>query len=290
MVMTETYLKTSQVAEALGVSVSSIKRWVDSGALEASRTMGKHRLVPLSSALQFARREQLPIDGLLALSEPVDSSPIDDRLCDRLLDLLKAGDERGVHGLIVGAHQTGSGAVELADRLIRPTMERIGQGWFLGQWDIYEEHQATSLIVSTLAGINSARILATTPLHPLALGASPAGDSYSLPRLLAEMVVREAGWDVRNLGGDLPLRSLAIATRKYRPRLIFLSASRIDDRAQFINDYAYFYEAASQVNAAVVLGGRALDSDLRSRLVYASFGDRMAHLSEFARRMLPPAC
>ena len=69
--------------------------------------------------------------------------------------------------------------------------------------------------------------------------------------------------------------------------MIYLSASRIADRARFLNDYAYFYEAANQVGAAVILGGRALDAELRSRLVYASFGDRIAHLAEFARRVLP---
>ena len=287
MVPTETYLKTQQLADALGVSVSSIKRWVDSGALEATRTLGRHRMVPLSNALGFARREKLPIDGLLALAGPAKSAPFDDRLCDRLLVTLKEGNERAAAGLIIAAYQSGSGVVDLADRLIRPTLERIGQGWFFGQWDIYEEHQATSLILSTLAGINSSIIQATTEDRPIALGASPEGDPYVLPRLLAEITVREAGWDVRNLGGDLPLRSLAAATRKYRPRLIFLSVSRIADRAQFVNDYAYFYEAASQVHAAVMLGGRGLDPELRSQLVFASFGDRMSHLSEFARRLSP---
>ena len=62
---------------------------------------------------------------------------------------------------------------------------------------------------------------------------------------------------MRNLGGDLPLRSLAAATRRYRPKLIFLAASKITDRAAFSNDYAYFYEAANQVGAAIILGGRA---------------------------------
>ncbi len=287
MVSTETYLKTQQVADALGVSVSSIKRWVDSGALEATRTMGKHRLVLLSSALQFARREKFPVDGLLAISSHPQGLEIDDRLCNQLLDVLKSGQERKASSLIVSAYHAGSGVADLADRLIRPVMERIGQLWLLGQWDIYEEHQATSLITSTLAGINHTLMHSTTGPRPLALGASPAGDPYIMPGLLAEIVVREAGWDVRNLGSDLPLRSLASATRKHRPRLIFLSVNLIVDRAQFINDYSYFYEASNQVEAAVILGGRALDPDLRSRLIYASFGDRMAHLSEFARRMLP---
>lgn len=289
MVSAETYLKTQQVADALGVSVSSIKRWVDSGALEATRTMGKHRLVSLSSALQFARREKFPVDGLLAMSSQVESLIIDDQLCNQLLDALESGQDREVSSLIVSAYRSGSGAVELADRLIRPVMERIGQRWLLGQWDIYEEHRATSLITATLAGLNYALIQSATGPQPIALGASPAGDPYIMPGLLAEMVVREAGWDVRNLGSDLPLRSLATATRRHRPRLIFLSVNRIVDREQFINDYSYFYEASNQVDAAVILGGRALDPDLRVRLIYTSFGDRMAHLSEFARRMLPPS-
>ena len=38
---------------------------------------------------------------------------------------------------------------------------------------------------------------------------------------------------------------------------------------------------------AVILGGRALGADLRARLDYASFGERMAHLAEFARGLSP---
>ncbi len=287
MVMTETYLKTQQVADALGVSVSSVKRWVDSGALEATRTLGRHRLVSLANALQFARRENFPVDGLLAITVEPDLTVINDRLCGKLFGALKLGNEREASALIVAAYRSGPGIVEVADHLIRPVMERIGHGWLLGQWDVYEEHQATALIISTLAGINYTLIQSAQELRPLALGAASEGDPYVLPGLLAEIAVREIGWDVRNFGGDLPLRSLAAATRKHRPKMIFLTVSRIADRAKFISDYAYFYEAANQVGAAVILGGRALDPELRSHLIFASFGDRIAHLSEFARRMLP---
>ena len=117
----------------------------------------------------------------------------------------------------------------------------------------------------------------------MALGATTEGDPYVLSLLLGELVVREMGWDVRNLGVNLPFGSLANATRSYRPRLIFLSINYLEDEETFLREYLSFYRVAAQANTAVIVGGQALSPDLRSKLVYASFGDRMVHLAEFAR-------
>ncbi len=287
MAVRETFLKTQQVADALGVSGSTIKRWVDSGALEATRTMGKHRLVALSSALKFAREGKYPVENLLAFSATSPLPAIDDLTVQSLLDHLKAGRSAEATSLIEAAYRSEGGAVALADRLIRPTMERVGHGWMIGAWDIYEEHQASQVVTSALHRLIAEAARPRQGSRPLALGAAPESDPYILPVLLGELVLRQLGWDVKNLGPNLPLRSLAQATRDHRPRLIFLSSSHLADREGFLGDYAYFYEAASQVGSAIILGGRALDPDLRSRLVYASFGDRMAHLAEFARRLAP---
>ncbi len=54
---------------------------------------------------------------------------------------------------------------------------------------------------------------------------------------------------------------------------------------RFIREYLSFYETAAERHAAVIVGGQALDAELRSRLRYAAFGDRMIHLAEFARQL-----
>ena len=287
MVDREKYLKTQQLADALGVSISSVKRWVDKGDIEATKTSGKHRLVTLSSALKFAEGGNYPTANLLALSMAPAIVEINQAVVEALVTALKTGRTQDATAIVTSAFRVGEDAVGLADHLIRPAMERVGHLWMVGAWDVYEEHQATQILVASLLDLIRKTSIDDRPGRPLAMGASSEGDIYSLPVLLGELVLRVRGWDVRNMGIDLPLRSLASAVRAYRPKLVFLSASMVVDRARFVQEYSYFYEAASQVGAAIILGGRAFDADLRSRLVYASFGDRMAHLAEFARQLHP---
>lgn len=283
----ETYLKTQQLADALGLSISSVKRLVDAGTIPAIKTSGKHRRVTLSNALQFAREEKYPTEGLLALSGVAAGPAINDRLVEEVLEALKAGRSREVSALILAAYAHEADAVALADALFRPVLERIGQLWLVGAWDIYEEHQATMILSGVIAELIRLEDARLVPGAPLALGAAPEGDIYTIPGLLGELVLKSRGWEVRNLGNHLPMKSLASAVREYRPRLVFLSASHIADRVKFEHDYSCFYEAALQHGVAIMLGGQALDPDLRSRLLYASFGDRMSHLAEFARMIQP---
>src|SRR5947208_10062981 len=95
-------LKTRQVAEALEVSVSTIKRWVDSGSLRASRTVGKHRLIKLSEALRFARLQGLPLVNL-ELLVGIEATRLDaseDRIRSTLLRVLRTGNAREARTLI----------------------------------------------------------------------------------------------------------------------------------------------------------------------------------------------
>jgi MerR family transcriptional regulator, light-induced transcriptional regulator len=291
MTASEVYLKTRQVALALGVSVSTIKRWVDLGIMRASRTVGKHRLILLTEVMRFARENELPLANLKLLGgvEETDFDTTTDIVRSQLLAALREGKSREARRLIHAFHAAGHGGVELADQLIRPVMARIGRGWSVGALDVFQEHEATQTVAISLLElierVTPAQSRTSSP--PLALGSTSEDDPYVLPGLLGEFVLREQGWDSRNLGVNLPLTSLANAVREYQPQLVFLSVSHLADEERFVREYPSFYSTAVACGAAVILGGQALGSEIRARLVYTSFGDRMAHLAEFARRLFP---
>lgn len=281
-------LKTQQVAKALRVSVSTVKRWVDTGALKATRTLGKHRLIPLSEAIRLARSLNRPLSGYEAqVGSPVpNSGSINDGRRDLVTELFQKGAIPQAKAELRAIIESGVGAVALADSLIRPVMERVGHGWEEGSLDVYQEHEASQ---ATAAVLNEAvdKVSREQPGHgPLALGATPEGDFYQLSILLGELVLRELGWQVRNLGPNLPLRSLTKAVEECSPRLVYFSINYLNNEDQFVQEYSRFFEAAASRGVAVIVGGRALGPGLRARLVYASFGERMAHLGEFAQRLI----
>ncbi len=290
--MADQLLKTSEIAHILGVSSSTIKRWVDWQQLPATRTVGKHRLIPLSGAYEFAINRNLPLDGFGPFLEELDNDtqqpkqPIVRPELSAVIESLLEGRANRFKDLILTARATGMDTVELADELIRPAMQEVGHRWEQNNLDIYQEHHASRIIESSLMDLIR-RQPPPLPEAPLALGCSPAGDLYTIAGLFSELLLRELGWDVVNLGPNLPWTSIAKAIRVQRPKLAWISVAHVVDSDDFVDGYQSFYSAISRTQTAIIIGGSALSTDLRSRIVAASFGDRMSHMREFALQIHP---
>jgi excisionase family DNA binding protein len=260
--MTETsLLSTRDLARAIGVSESSIKRWADEGVIRAARTAGGHRRIPLSEAVRFIRDSHTTVvrPEVLGLPEAVARPPAPDRSGDetaRLTSFLLAGAGPAARGLIHSLYLQGHGVAAIADGPIRAAMARIGELRRHDPDGILLEHRATDICVQALNHLRS--IFPERPDAPLALGAAPAGDPYLLPSLTAAAALAAEGFRTVNLGPDTPLDTLERAVTEMRPLVVWLSVSTAPDPETLRSAVEGFARAVEPAGVSVVVGGRGL--------------------------------
>lgn len=284
--MHEKTFSPSQLAPIVGVSESTLKRWIDAGHLRAEKTPGGHRKIAVADLLAFLRARGRPVpslEGLGVLAEQV-GAPDFDEGPETLAGLLLRGDGMVARAMILGRFKAGERLDVMLDRLVAPAMAEVGTQWALGEVDVYEEHVATLKAWSILVELRGLLPIAAESA-PLALGGAPEGDPYLLPTLMAELTLSDMGWRVLNLGPNTPVESFLQAVDRHKPRLVWLSITSLSPRPAFFDGYPRLFDAAEARGIPVALGGQGLTAELQDRLVASTFGTRLAHLKAWARSL-----
>ncbi len=282
----EEHLSTRQVAAALNVSESSVKRWCNRGVIPTVRTVGGHRRIPLAGFMEFldqTNREVItPLPGVTSHSPSSPDENIDD-LRATFETALKEGDEQTCRQVLTRWYSRKDSFSLLADEFIAAAFHSLGELWDCGELEVYQERRGCEICSRILHEFR--RLIPAAPSNaPLALGGSPEGDQYSLPSQLIELVLRESSWQTMNLGPNLPLTSIAAAVEKHRPRLLWLSVSHLESRDDFVRDYRQLTDTLPE-DIMIVLGGRALTDDIRPKLKYTGHCDNLQQLAAFANAL-----
>jgi MerR family transcriptional regulator, light-induced transcriptional regulator len=215
-------MSTRELADALGASESTLKRWIDSGRIAGLRTEGGHRRVPLTEAVRFIRDRRAPV----ARPELLDLPEISSHRArgEQLVTYLLEGDSAAARGFLAARYLEGARIAELADGPIRDAMHTLGELWRHDDGGIFIEHRATDICLHAVSLLRM--VLPSVPATAaIAIGGAPAGDPYLLPSLLASLTVAEAGMTAVNLGPDTPRAAFDAAIARHRPKLLWLSVS-----------------------------------------------------------------
>lgn len=290
----KTFLTPGDLARAIGVSESSLKRWADEGRLAVSRTAGGHRRIPLSEAVQFIRRSGAPLLDPAALGISGSRSPRAPRpgslnreeTGERLFQLLLRDDAVGSRALVVSLYLAGWGIDAIGDGPIREALRRVGELWRHDEQGVFIEHRATQTCLHALLEV---RDLVRAPARGagVALVAAPAGDRYLVPTVLAASVLADLGFADHNLGPETPWPALGAAITHYRPLLLSLSLSvpPADPKATAAG-LADAADLLAPHGGSLVVGGRGTRGLKTVRRPNLHRGDSMAELAAFGRGVL----
>lgn len=290
MLLVDDSLSPKQVARAIGVSESSLKRWCDRGLIRMELTAGGHRRLPIDAVVAFLRDSGRGVVEPEVLGLPATTGKTQwtlDRAAERLKDALVKGDETVCRQIVLDLYLAKHSLSSICDEVLSRCFHDIGDLWQCGDVEVFEERRACE--ISTRLVHELRRLLPPPPADaPLAAGGTLDGDPYTLACSMAELVLRDLGWNAVPLGNRLPFSTLAAAVKKTRLKLLWLSVSAIRDEQRFAEEMNQLFEIASEHGTALALGGVALTEDVRRAIKFSVHCDTYQHLEAFSETLYRP--
>ncbi|MFM2183380.1 MAG: hypothetical protein RJB61_1674 [Actinomycetota bacterium] len=195
-------LSLQTVADLLGVHYMTAYRYVRHGMLPAVKIGGTWHV----SRDDFDRFQAATPPEVTDGDPKRRRAPWSDRLEARLI----AGDGRGAWGVIEMALSSGASLDEVYIDIISPAMQSIGAKWADGKLDIAVEHRATGIALRLVGRLGPRFARRGRTRGTIVIGAPP-GERHSLPISLVADLLRGSGWEVSDLGADMPVDSFVRA-------------------------------------------------------------------------------
>ena len=275
----KTSISPRQVARAIGVSESTLKRWCYRGLIPMLKTAGGHRRLAVSDVIAFLRESghEIAHPELLGLPAAVGRTQWTlDRAREQFLQSLINGHREVANEVITDLHVAGHTIPAIFDAVIAAAFHELGKRWACGDIAVYEERRACEICMSILRELRPRLLESRQSRTQTAIAATLENDIYTLPVTMVELVLADAGWNATSLGSNLPVQTLVEATNKIAPALFCLSVSHFEDQGEFLAQLEQLSSAARLNNCRLIVGGQAVmvqDIDSALNIEYCqSFG------------------
>ena len=206
----DTLVGLPAAAELAGVHYMTVYRWVRTSRLAAEKSGGiwKVRLGDLKALTDGGSRSTPKADSAGG-HRPArfDGS----RLAPMTAALLR-GDQGGAWLLVDESRRAGVDPVDVLCELIEPAMAEIGRRWRNGEVSVAQEHRATVVAARLIGRLGPAATRPGRSRGGIIVGAVE-GNRHSLGSAVVADIFRAAGYDVTDLGADVPGSELVDVAR-----------------------------------------------------------------------------
>lgn len=237
-------LTTREVAKMLGVGTTSIKRWADSGLLRCVKTPGGHRRFPREAVESFHVTDQ---GGAETVQSRVDSW------------MTRLRDGMGTNDIVKQLHKelrSQGDWYEVADSLSM-VLEEIGRGWARGDLSVIQEHIISERLMRAFARV--AETLSVPGNARTCMLMAAEGEEHTLGLSLAELCLREAGWNTSWVGRKTPVHIACEHILGRDVDMVAVSASEyLGEASVLVDQVERLGRACERRGIPLVLGGMGL--------------------------------
>jgi len=200
-------LGLQEAADQLGVHYMTAYRYVRTGRLPAKRIGAQWWVDPLD--LKAVGVGTAVAGQARAATRRASRATAVRRLEDRLV----AGDEPGAWTIVESRLGSGSDAEEILLDGLALAMRSVGKGWEAGDYSIDDEHRASGVASRVVARLGASFTTRGPKRGSVVLG-TPPHELHGLPTAMAANVLRGHGFDVIDLGANVPADAFGNAVAK----------------------------------------------------------------------------
>lgn len=244
------HLSLQEAADALDVHYMTAYRYVRTGLLAAER-QGRSWAVDPEELERFKAARDTGDEATRGGGRGRKRADWPHRFEARLI----AGDRPGALQVLEGALAAGFEPADLYVDVVAPAMAEIGDRWAAGALDVAVEHRASVIVSQALAVLGARFTRRGVSRGVVVIGAAP-GDRHALPGSIVADVIRLAGFEVQDLGADVPAESFRFAVEETdRLVAVGISATNPDNEAAITQAIDAIRSAA---DVPVLVGGSAV--------------------------------
>ena len=258
------YLNSKEVASIMGVNVSTIKRWTDSGKLDCYQTVGGHRKFLLSHVKNFLKEkinQKLKVNIIQYLNKgEKELVQRIDRIDYKYLRnyLFQLGLQQGVdsiHDVINSLLIKGEPHYRIYDELILNVLNRIGDLWSNNKLSIEDEHTMTETIRNVMYRIHSEISKNNVKIPKKVVCMTLTNDEHEIPLVMIQSILDEINIPSTNLGPNIPAPEIESKIQVVNPTHLIISSNYVLDTDTFNSAISRLIKFCHKKDIEVLIGG-----------------------------------
>ena len=258
------YLNSKEVASIMGVNVSTIKRWTDSGKLDCYQTVGGHRKFLLSHVKNFLKEkinQKLKVNIIQYLNKgEKELVQRIDRIDYKYLRnyLFQLGLQQGVdsiHDVINSLLIKGEPHYRIYDELILNVLSRIGDLWSNNKLSIEDEHTMTETIRNVMYRIHSEISKNNVKIPKKVICMTLTNDEHEIPLVMIQSILDEINIPSTNLGPNIPAPEIESKIQVVNPTHLIISSNYVLDTDTFNSEISQLLQICHKNDIEILIGG-----------------------------------
>ncbi|MGD9487358.1 MAG: B12-binding domain-containing protein [Calditrichaceae bacterium] len=261
------YFSTEEAAVLLGVNVSSIKRWTESGKLECVKTAGGHRKFLIEHLKKFidennkysSKIQVIPIEKEedLQISYHIFHHDFDYLIAYTLQQALNCNRSR-VQQVLNGLYLAQYPLYEIYDRLVTPLLYQIGDLWEKEIISITEEHFASQTIKDSLIRLQG---IIRMPQKRVGMAMCMNFDLelHDIALKMVDHILELRGFKVLFSGQKTPQTRLEHIFEHFAPERMYISSTYFEDPVRTQAEFDNICDLCDRFSIKLFIGGRGFD-------------------------------